>query len=116
VGTIFKKDSPIHNAVLLPHYVRILPELKVGQSFPANLAKRAYEIKLVSLEDIKVPAGEYKTYHFESVPRQIEIWLSADKDRIPVRVLGLGAFSYSLDMVSYTPPQNLSQNTPKSPN
>jgi hypothetical protein len=103
-GTVFKNDSPIHNAVLLPHYVRTIPELKIGHSLTANLAKRRYEIKLVSMEDIRVPAGEYKTYHFESIPKQIEIWLSVDNDRIPVKIQGIGMFSYTLEMEKYTPP------------
>lgn len=112
-GAVFKNDSPIHNAVLLPHYVRTIPELKIGYSLTANLAKRRIEIKLVSIEDITVPAGDYKTYHFESIPRQIEIWLSADKDRIPVKIQGSGMFAYSLEMSSYTPPQKKSPKSPK---
>ncbi len=105
VGTVFRNDSPIHNPVLLPHFVRTIPVLEIGHTLIANLAKRRYEIKLVSMDDIDVPAGNYKTYHFESVPRQIDIWLSADNDRIPVKIQGLGMFSYSLNMASYTPPQ-----------
>jgi hypothetical protein len=104
-GTVFKNDSPIHNAVLLPYYVRTIPELKIGYSLTANFARRRFEIKLVSIENIIVPAGEYKTYHFESIPKQVEIWLSVDKDRIPVKIQGIGRFSYSLNMTSYKPPQ-----------
>jgi hypothetical protein len=103
-SAIFKKDAPINNPILLPHYVRRLPELKIGQVINANLAKRSYEIKIVGMEIIKVKAGTFKTYHFISTPKQIEIWLSDDKDRIPVKIQDKGMFSYSLEMNKYTPP------------
>lgn len=102
--TVFKRDSPIHNPILLPHYVRRMSELKIGQIINANLAKRSYEIKLVGMQTIKTKAGIFKTFHFESNPKQIEIWLSDDKDRIPVKIQGLGMFSYALEMNKYTPP------------
>lgn len=101
---VYKKDSPISNPILLPHYVRLLPELKIGQAIVANLARRTYEIKLIDLEEVKVKAGTFKAYHFESNPKQIEIWLSADKDKIPVKIQGLGIFSYTLEMNKYNPP------------
>jgi len=98
---VIKKDSPIHNAVLLPYYVRRIPSLDVGRIIIANLPTRRLEIKLVSIEDIKVPAGTFKAYHFKSTPKQIEIWISTDVRRIPLKIQGTGLFGYSMAMNEY---------------
>ncbi|MFA5356182.1 MAG: DUF3108 domain-containing protein [Candidatus Omnitrophota bacterium] len=101
---VIKKDSTIHNAVLLPYYVRRIPKLDVGRVIVANLPTRRIEVRLDSIEDITVPAGTFKAYHFTSSPRQIEIWISADERRIPLKIQGGGPFRYYLVMNSYTPP------------
>jgi hypothetical protein len=97
-----KKDSVIHNSVLLPYYVRRIPKLNIGRIIIANLPTRRLEVKLVSIEDIKVPAGTFKAYHFKSTPKQIEIWISVDERRIPLKILGNGLFGYSMSMSGYS--------------
>ena len=99
---VIKKDSHIHNAVLLPYYVRRIPSLDVGRIIIANLPTRRLEIKLVSIEDIKVPAGTFKAYHFKSTPKQIEIWISIDERRIPLKIQGTCLFCYSMVMKEYS--------------
>ncbi len=99
---VIKKDSHIHNVVLLPYYVRRIPRLDVGGIIIANLPTRRLEIKLVSIEDIKVPAGTFKAYHFKSTPKQIEIWISTDVRRIPLKIQGTGLFGYSMVMKEYS--------------
>jgi len=99
---VIKKDSFIHNAILLPYYVRRLPETDIGKPLIANLPTRRLEIKLVSTEDISVPAGTFKAFHFTSTPKQIDIWISADERRIPLKIKGTGAFGYSMVMKDYS--------------
>ena len=99
---VIKKDSHIHNAVLLPYYVRRIPKLDVGGIIIANLPTRRLEIKLVSIEDIKLPAGTFKAFHFKSTPKQIEIWISTDVRRIPLKIQGTGLFGYSMVMKEYS--------------
>jgi len=99
---VIKKDSHIHNAVLLPYYVRRIPKLDVGGIIIANLPTRRLEIKLVSIEDVEVPAGTFRAYHFKSTPKQIEIWISTDVRRIPLKIQGTGIFGYSMVMSEYT--------------
>lgn len=105
---VIKKDSHIHNAMLLPYYVRRIPRLDVGRIIIANLPTCRLEIKLVSIEEVKVPAGTFKAFHFKSTPKQIEIWISADERRIPLKIQGTGIFGYSMVMSEYTfPPNNI---------
>ncbi len=103
--TTIQKKSPIQNSILLPHYVRQLPDLTVGMEFKVNLPTRELTIKLTSIESITVPAGTFQAYHFESDPKQVEIWLSADDRKIPLRIQGMGNFGYALVMKKYFPPQ-----------
>jgi len=98
---VIQKDSPIHNAVLLPYSVRRIPNLEIGKTIIANLPVRRLEIKLVSIEEITVPAGTFKAYHFASTPKQIEIWISADERRIPLKIQSSDLFGYSLVMSGY---------------
>lgn len=97
-----KKDSPIHNAILLPFYVRRVQNLDIGWTLIAQLPTQRFLIKLVSIEKVRVPAGEFNCYHFESLPNKFEIWISADQRRIPVKIKGLGAFGYIMAMQDYS--------------
>jgi hypothetical protein len=45
---------------------------------------------------VEVPAGTFKAYHFESTPKQIDIWISQDERKIPLKMQGMGAIGYSL--------------------
>lgn len=99
---IIKKDGPIHNAILLPHFVRRAAKLDIGETLIANLPTSRYEIKLVSLENITVPAGRFESYHFESTPKKIEIWISADGRKIPVKIQSSAAFGYVMVLREYT--------------
>lgn len=92
----FKASGPIQNAVLLPFSIRKDPNLKIGWSTTIRLPVE-YKVTLVSLEAVKVPAGTFNAFHFTSVPKAFEIWISADKDRIPVKIKGVG-FPYTLVM------------------
>jgi len=92
-----KGKRPIQNAILVPFSLRGVADLKIGSSFAITLPGE-YTVKLSSIEDITVPAGKFKAYHFTSEPAKFEIWISADDLRIPVKIKGLGAFPYTLEM------------------
>ncbi len=100
---VIEKDKPIHNAILLPHFVRDMPALKPGMTFTVNLPTKSIEVKLAALEEVNVPVGKFKAYHFISSPRQIEIWISADERKIPLKIVGVGMFSYVLLLRKYQP-------------
>ena len=98
----FKKDSAIHNAILLPYLVRQIPELVAGWNFQANLPTQTFLIELVSIEDVKVIAGTFNSYHFKSTPERFEIWISADENRIPLKIKGMSGIGYTLVMREYS--------------
>lgn len=99
---VIKSDSPIHNAILLPFFVRSVPELYIGWSFKVNLGNNKFEVKLASIEDVKTWAGTFKAYYFNSEPEKFNIWISADSRRIPVKMRGLGNLGYTLLMKKYS--------------
>lgn len=103
---VIEKEEPIHNSILLPYLVRNKPELEIGWSFDVNLPQRKYKIILTAIEPVQVSAGEFMAYYFESEPRQIKIWVSKDKARIPLKLEGTGGFGYKLLMRQYSVPKN----------
>ena len=94
-----KKESQINNAILLPQYVRFIGMLDENKPIPANFPTRSYSIEFAGKEEIEVPAGKFKTYHFKSVPSQINIWISQDGRKIPVKIEGNGALGIGYTMV-----------------
>ena len=101
---IITKEKPMHNSILLPYCVRNQEDLDIGWSFTASLPQGDFEIILKSIENITVPAGDFKVYYFESDPSKIKIWMSADEERVPVRIEGTGGIGYSMVMREYHPP------------
>jgi hypothetical protein len=97
-----KKGNVIHNAVLLPFFVRQIEKLEPGWAMEANLPTQKFEIKLDNIEEISVPAGRFKSYHFISDPARFEIWISADERRIPLKIKGSSGLGYTLVMREYS--------------
>jgi hypothetical protein len=106
-----KKDAVIHNAIMLPFYLRRIPELKIGWSLVAELPNQKFTIKLTAIEKLKIGNNIFEVYRFDSMPKKFEIWVTTDKRRIPVRINGAGVFGYSLIMKEYSP-ENLSKSSP----
>jgi len=98
---LIKKDEPIHNAILFPYSVRDIPGLSVGMVFSVNLPIRKLKVKLVSIDNLKLPSGIYQAFHFESTPKQIAVWISTDERRIPLKIEGVGVFGYVLIFKDY---------------
>ncbi|MFH1093415.1 MAG: DUF3108 domain-containing protein [Candidatus Omnitrophota bacterium] len=109
---VIKKDAPIHNSILLPYVVRNKKNLEIGWSFEVNLPQRKYEIVLSAIETVKVPAGDFQAYYFESRPAQIKIWVSTDENRVPLKLEGTGGIlGYKLLMSGYSLPEKKGQNS-----
>jgi len=95
------KKKTIHNAILLPFYVRQVPGLRIGWHLMAQLPSQEFRIKLVSIEDLKLSSGSFEAYRFESVPKKFEIWVSTDKRRIPLKIKDNGKLGYTFVMREY---------------
>jgi len=100
-GYFFQGKGPIHNAVLLPFCLRKVPGLMVGWSGKIRLPEE-FKVRIVSMEEITVPAGKFKAYHITSIPQKFEIWISNDNLRLPLKIRGLGGLSYTLMMQKRT--------------
>ncbi len=98
-----KSTEPIHNSILLPFFVRNAEDLKIGWNFTANLPQGKYQLKLIKIEEISIPAGKFEAYYFESEPSKIRIWIGTDKERIPLRIDGTGGIGYKMMMKQYSP-------------
>lgn len=101
-----KNTAPINNPILLPYYLRNLPNLNVGQTLTINLPSRSLIMNIARMENIVIPAGSFQAYYIESIPKKIEIWISADKKRIPLKIKDTGALGYTMIMKNYQPPDN----------
>jgi len=99
---LYDADGPIHNAVFMPFYVRTVREFKPGWSLEARFPGK-FKVQLAGIEEVEVPAGKFKAYHFTSEPNKFEIWITADKARIPVKIKGCGGLNYTLEMSEYFP-------------
>lgn len=92
---IFKAEGPIYNAVILPFYLRSIKELNPGWSMVVRLPQK-FSVKLTAEEEIEVPAGKFKAWHFTSDPHKFDIWISKDKLRLPLKIKGAAGLGYTL--------------------
>jgi hypothetical protein len=97
---IIKAKGPIHNAITLPFYLRGRSDLRIGWHFTARLPAE-FELELVSIDQIKTPAGKFQAYHFKSIPDKFEIWINKNNPRVPLKIEGKGIFDYALLMKRY---------------
>ncbi|MFH0739345.1 MAG: DUF3108 domain-containing protein [Candidatus Omnitrophota bacterium] len=98
---LINKTGAIQNAILLPFALRLSLKLDIGWSLVIRLPTQEFVITLVSIEDVTVPAGIFKSYHFRSTPRKFEIWVSIDERRIPVKIRTTGFLGYTMVMKEY---------------
>lgn len=96
-----KKGGVINNAVLLPFYVRNLIIFNEGAELNVELPNQEFKVKLMNKEEINVPAGNFVAYRFESMPKNFEIWISADERKIPIKIKKIDGLGYTLVMKEY---------------
>jgi len=102
---IIKTDGPIHNGITLPFNMRMSEGLKIGWHFTARLPNK-FELELVSIDEITVPAGTFQAYHFKSTPDKFEIWINKGAPGVPLKIKGKGIINYVLLMKEYNPTKN----------
>lgn len=99
--TVIEKSRSLHNAILLPYQVRCFGSLEPGWKMQVTLPTQEFEIELKRIEDVRVPAGVFRCYYFESTPERFAIWVSADERRLPVKIKGSGGIGYTMMMKSF---------------
>jgi hypothetical protein len=101
--TVIRKKAPIHNAILLPFFVRLIPNFAPGWSMKIQLPTQSFEIRFSGTEQVKTSLGKYKCYRFDSVPKRFEIWITSDERRIPVKIRGSDGIGYTMLLREYNP-------------
>lgn len=94
---VINKKNPIHNALLLIYYCRKISssELKPGYEFEVVLPVDEFKVILTRAEKIRVPAGVYEAYLFESNPERMRLWIANDDKRTPLKMENMTAFGPS---------------------
>ena len=107
----FSADDPIQNAILLPFYLRTIGDVPPGWSLRVCLPA-VFRIKLAGVESVQVPAGTFSAYHFTSEPHKVDIWISRDERRIPLKIVGAGFNRYIMTMKSHAVDPGFSSKVP----
>ncbi|MDO8489391.1 MAG: hypothetical protein Q7S42_04705 [Candidatus Omnitrophota bacterium] len=87
----YKSNGPYYNAILLPFYLRGVKDLNIGWSMVVRVPDE-FVVRLQNIENIKVNGKIIAAYHFTSKPDKFEIWLSKDKDLLPVVIKGTAGY------------------------
>jgi hypothetical protein len=95
----YKAKAPYHNAILLPFYLRRVKNLKIGWTMVVRFPNE-FVVTLENIEYIKVRGKMVATYHFISNPNKFEIWISKDKNLLPVVIKGTAGYSMFLQSYS----------------
>lgn len=103
---IIKAESPIQNVNLLLFYLRKQPDLKIGWHFTANVLEELkllqVDLKLISTEEVIVPAGKFKAYHFKSIPDKFEIWMNKNTPQVALKIRLKNVIDCFILMKSYS--------------
>jgi len=87
---MIKADGPIQNVNTLLFYLRKQPDLKIGWHFTAKVLDEfkllEFDIKLLSIDEIAVPAGKFQAYHFKSIPAKFEIWMNKISPQVALKI------------------------------
>jgi len=102
---LIKSDVPIQNMNLLLFYLRKQPGLKIGWHFTAKILDELklleLDLKLISIDEIIVPAGKFQAYHFKSTPDKFELWISKSAPRIPLKIIVKGIVHFTILMKEF---------------
>ncbi|MBN2483491.1 MAG: DUF3108 domain-containing protein [Candidatus Omnitrophica bacterium] len=91
-----KKETPIHNAILLTYYYRTLDPIDKDHVYHIALPTTEFKVSYEGTQEISTGIGTQEAHVFSSVPSRFKVWLSADDKRVPLRIENEGAMGYSL--------------------
>lgn len=103
---IIKANGPIQNVNLLLFYLRKQPDLKIGWHFTAHVLEEfkllKVDLKLLSVDDITIPAGKFQAYHFKSVPAKFEIWMNKNIPQVALIIKLKNIIDCTISMKGYS--------------
>ncbi|MDD5408629.1 MAG: hypothetical protein PHC71_00840 [Candidatus Omnitrophica bacterium] len=103
---IIKANAPIQNVNLLLFYLRKQADFKIGWHFTAvvleELKLLKVDLKLLSIDEITVPAGKFQAYHFKSVPDKFEIWMDKNTPQVALRIKLKNVIDCFISMKGYS--------------
>ncbi len=102
-GTLFSKkrtitkEQPIHNPILLTYLyrTRVNPE-RCKISIPMS----DFDVIAEGKKTVMTDSGERSAYIFRGEPSKFTFWLSADEDRVPLKIIGQSVLDYRLVLVN----------------
>lgn len=94
-----KKDSPIHNAILLTYLYRAKDAFVKGERHKITLPSAEFEVTFDGIETVKTPLGDFSAYRFSSSPYNFQFWLGIDEKKLPLKIENPGRMmEYSLEL------------------
>ena len=112
---LIKANGPIQNVIISLFYLRGNPDLKIGWGFTVRVPDEfkaelvSIKLELVSIDEIKVPAGKFQAYHFKSIPSKFEFWINQDNPRVPLRIKIKSIIDFNVLMKKYSLNNNFSR-------
>lgn len=97
-----EKKSPIHNAVILPFYLRHKPSIEPGWRFNIVLPTQEYLINFEGTQRLNTAIGPVECDYFTSSPKRFRFWITKDTRRIPVRITATSGLNYTMTIKTYT--------------
>jgi hypothetical protein len=103
----------VQDPISVVYYLRT-KDLKVGENYDISMHVggkiRRIEVRVKGVEDVKVPAGRFETFHIEpelagkksEQEMNLEVWVTTDRKRIPVLIKSkLEVGSFAAEMTDY---------------
>jgi hypothetical protein len=101
-----KASAPIQNVNLLIFYLRKQTDLKIGWHFTPTVLEELkllkIDLKLLSIDEITVPAGKFQAYHFKSVPAKFEIWMNKNTPQVALIIKLKNIIDCTISMKGYS--------------
>lgn len=85
---IITSDEYLQHVIASIYHYRRLEDFDIGKEFSLNLPLKKLKLKVIRIEEVRVPAGNFKAFYIESKPNKFKVWLSADEKRIPLKIVG----------------------------
>jgi hypothetical protein len=85
----FNVPLSVFDVVSMPYYLRNI-DLSLNQKISLNVLTdsgiKIYEAKVEAMEWVSIPKGKFNTFRIVENKEKIKVWISADSQRLPVKI------------------------------